>query len=121
MLGNKGVLSGERILGRKTVEPMTMNHLSDHADLSRMRQKTFSKMPFVGIGYGLGFLVTLDPATAQILGSAGEYLWGGAASTAFWIDPVEDLIVIFLPQLFPFSSYPIRRELRVLTCQSIVD
>jgi CubicO group peptidase (beta-lactamase class C family) len=78
-------------------------------------------MPYDGIGFGLGFSVTLDPAKAQILGSPGEYSWGGAASTTFWIDPVEDLIVIFLTQLIPSSSYPIRRELRVLTYQSIVD
>jgi len=121
MLRNKGVLSGERILGRKTVELMTMNHLPDNADLSRMGQKVFSEMPFDGIGFGLGFSVTLDPAKAQLLGSPGEYSWGGAASTTFWIDPVEDLIVIFLTQLIPSSSYPIRRELRVLTYQSIVD
>ena len=121
MLGNKGVLNGKRILGRKTVELMTMNHLPDNADLSRMGQKVFSEMPYDGIGFGLGFSVTLDPAKAQILGSPGEYSWGGAASTTFWIDPVEDLIVIFLTQLIPSSSYPIRRELRVLTYQSIVD
>ena len=121
MLRNKGVLNGEQILGRKTVELMTMNHLPDNADLSRMGQKVFSEMPFDGIGFGLGFAVTLDPAKAQILGSPGEYSWGGAASTTFWVDPAEDLIVIFLTQLLPSSAYPIRRELRVLTYQSIVD
>ena len=121
MLRNRGVLNGERLLGRKTVELMTMNHLPDNADLSRMGQKVFSEMPFDGIGFGLGFSITLDPAKAQILGSPGEYSWGGAASTTFWVDPVEDLIVIFLTQLMPSSSYPLRRELRVLTYQSIVE
>ena len=75
----------------------------------------------IGIGFGLGFSVMLDPAKAQILGTPGEYAWGGAASTAFWIDPAEDLAVIMLTQLMPSSTYPIRRELRVLTYQSVVD
>jgi CubicO group peptidase (beta-lactamase class C family) len=121
MLRNRGVLNGERLLGRKTVELMTVNHLPDNADLSRMGQKVFSEMPFDGIGFGLGFSVTLDLVKAQILGSSGEYSWGGAASTTFWVDPVEDLIVIFLTQLIPSSSYPIRRELRVLTYQAVVE
>ena len=121
MLRNRGVLNGERLLGRKTVELMTVNHLPDNADLSRMGQKVFSEMPFDGIGFGLGFSVTLDLVKAQILGSSGEYSWGGAASTTFWVDPVEDLIVIFLTQLMPSSSYPIRRELRVLTYQAVVE
>lgn len=121
MLRNKGVLNGERILSRKTVELMTMNHLPDNADLSRMGQKVFSEMPFDGIGFGLGFSVVLDLSAAQIIGSPGEYSWGGAASTTFWVDPKEDLVVIFLTQLVPSSAYPLRRELRVLTYQSIVD
>lgn len=121
MLRNKGELNGERILGRKTVEFMTRNHLPNNCDLSTMGQAVFSEMPFDGIGFGLGFSVVLDPVKAHILGSPGEYAWGGAASTAFWIDPVEDLSVIFLTQLMPSSSYPIRRALRVLTYQAIID
>ena len=69
-------MNGERLLGRKTVELMTVNHLPGNADLSRMGQKVFSEMPFDGIGFGLGFSVTLDPVKAQILGSSGEYSWG---------------------------------------------
>ncbi len=121
MLRNKGVLNGERILGRKTVEFMTINHLPNNNDLGSMGQKVFSEMPFDGIGFGLGFSVVLDPAKGNIIGSPGEYAWGGAASTAFWIDPVEDLSVIFLTQLLPSSSYPIRRDLRVLTYQALID
>ena len=121
MLRNKGELNGERILGRKTIEFMTMNHLPDNRDLGSLGQKVFSEMPFDGLGFGLGFSVVLDPAKANIMGSPGEYAWGGAASTAFWIDPVEDMSVIFLTQLMPSSSYPIRRDLRVLTYQAIVD
>ena len=119
MLLNKGELDGVRILGRKTVELMTMNHMPNNGDLTSMGMPVFSETPYDGIGFGLGFSVMLNPAKAQILGSPGEYAWGGAASTAFWIDPVEEQIVIFLTQLMPSSSYPIRRELRVLTYGAI--
>ena len=73
-----------------------------------------------GIGFGLGVSVMLDPARARILGSPGEYAWGGMASTAFWVDPAEDLIVLLLTQLMPSSAYPIRRELRALTYQALL-
>ena len=116
---NKGELEGVRLLGRKTVELMTSNHLK--GDMADMGQPTWSESPTNGIGFGLGFSVTLDPAKAQILGTAGEYAWGGAASTAFWCDPVEDMAVVFLTQLMPSSTYPVRRELRVLTYQAVVD
>jgi CubicO group peptidase (beta-lactamase class C family) len=119
MMLNKGELNGVRLLGRKTVELMTTNHL--RGDMAEMGQPRFSESSYFGIGFGLGFSVTLDPAKAQILGSAGEYAWGGAASTAFWIDPAEDMAVIMLTQLMPSSTYPIRRELRVLTYQAVVD
>ncbi len=74
-----------------------------------------------GIGFGLGGAVLLNTASAHILGSPGEFAWGGAASTAFWVDPIEEMAVIFLTQLMPSSSYPIRRQLRVLSCQAIED
>lgn len=63
----------------------------------------------------------LDPATAQVTGSAGEYAWGGAASTMFWVDPAEELIGMMLTQLLPSGSWPIRREMRSLTYQALVD
>lgn len=116
---NKGELGGTRLLGRKTVELMTSNHL--RGDMADMGMPRFSESTYYGIGFGLGFSVTLDPAKAQILGSPGEYAWGGAASTAFWCDPAEDMAVVLLTQLMPSSTYPIRRELRVLTYQAIVD
>ncbi len=119
MMLNKGELDGARLLGRKTVDLMTSNHL--RGDMADMGQARFSESSYVGIGFGLGFSVMLDPARAQILGSPGEYAWGGAASTAFWIDPLEDMAVILLTQLTPSSTYPIRRELRVLTYQALVD
>ncbi|WP_428393732.1 serine hydrolase domain-containing protein [Lichenicoccus sp.] len=118
MLGG-GELDGVRLLGRKTVALMTANHLG--CDMAQMGQLRFSESTCEGIGFGLGFSVMLDPARAQILGSPGEYAWGGAASTAFWIDPAESMIVILLTQLMPSSALAIRRELRVLTYQAIID
>jgi CubicO group peptidase (beta-lactamase class C family) len=119
MMLNKGELDGVRLLGRKTVELMTTNHL--RGDMADMGQPRFSETSFYGVGFGLGFSIMLDPAKAEILGSPGEFAWGGAASTAFWIDPVEDMAVLLLTQLMPSSTYPIRRELRVLTYQALVD
>ena len=118
MLRARGALDGNRILARKSVELMTTNHLpGDLADMGRPR---FAEMPFAGVGFGLGVSVLLDPARARILGSPGEYAWGGMASTAFWVDPAEDLIVLLLTQLMPSSAYPLRRELRVLTYQALL-
>jgi CubicO group peptidase (beta-lactamase class C family) len=119
MMLNKGTLEGTRILGRKTVELMTSNHL--RGDMAAMGQARFSESTYTGIGFGLGFSVMLEPAKAQIVGSPGEYAWGGAASTAFWIDPAEEMAVILMTQLMPSSTYPIRRELRVLTYQAVID
>ena len=121
MLLNQGEHAGTRILGRKTVELMTSNHLPNNGDLTSMGQAVFRETAYDGIGFGLGFSVMLDPATAQILGSPGEFAWGGAASTYFFVDPKEDMLVIFMTQLMPSSSYPIRREMRVLAYQSIID
>ena len=97
---------------------MTTNHLK--GDMAAMGAARFSEATFEGNGFGLGFSVMLDPAKNQILGTPGEFAWGGAASTAFWVDPAEDMFVILLTQLMPSSTYPIRRELRVLAYQSIV-
>jgi CubicO group peptidase (beta-lactamase class C family) len=119
LLRRKGELDGVRLLGRKTVEYMTQNHLS--GDLADMGQPTFNETNYEGIGFGLGFSVMIDPAKARVIGSPGEYAWGGYASTAFWIDPQEDMTVIFLTQLIPSYAYPIRQELRVLTYQAITE
>jgi len=120
MLRNKGELDGVRLLGRKTVEFMTVNHLNGSlADMGQRR--FFNEAPGEGMGFGLGFTVVLDPAKAQTMGSPGEYFWHGMASTQFWIDPVEDLIVLQMSQLAPSSTYPLRRELRSLVYQALVD
>lgn len=119
LLRRKGAFDGGRLLGRKTVELLTANHLP--GDMAAMGQPRFGESTFEGIGFGFGVSVMLDPARAQILGTPGEYAWGGAASTAFWTDPQEDMTVIFLTQLMPSDAYPLRRELRVLTYQALVD
>jgi CubicO group peptidase (beta-lactamase class C family) len=119
MMANEGALDGTRLLGRKTVEYMTSNHLP--GDLAAMGQPSFSETSFEGIGFGLGVSVMLDPAKAQVIGSPGEYAWGGLAGTAFWIDPAEAMFVVLMTQAMPSSALPLRRQLRVLTYQAIVD
>lgn len=119
MLLNKGIFDGQRLLGRKTVELMMSNHL--RGDMAAMGQPRFSESSYEGVGFGLGFSVMLNPAQAQLIGTPGECAWGGAASTAFWVDPAEDMAVVLFTQLTPSSTYPIRRELRVLTYQAVVD
>lgn len=119
LLRREGELDRVRLLGRKTVEYMTCNHLP--GDLADMGQPSFTETSFAGIGYGLGFSVMLDPAKAGVVATPGEYAWGGYASTYFWVDPVEDITFIFLTQLQPSGCYPLRQELRVLTYQALVD
>jgi CubicO group peptidase (beta-lactamase class C family) len=122
MMLNKGELDGIRLLGRKTVELMTINHLPDGQDLIDLASPgMFTETAYGGVGFGLGFSVMQSPARAQISGTPGEHAWGGAASTAFWIDPVEDLIVIFMTQLMPSWLYSLRRELRALTYSALIE
>jgi CubicO group peptidase (beta-lactamase class C family) len=116
-----GELDGVRLLGPKTLALMTSNHLPDGRDLPAMSRSLFSEASYNGIGFGLGFSVTMDPAKTLIPGSAGEYAWGGAATTSFWIDPAEELIAIFMTQVLPSSAYPIRRELRTMVYAAITD
>ncbi|MGQ3113669.1 MAG: serine hydrolase domain-containing protein, partial [Brevundimonas sp.] len=101
MLARGGELDGVRIIGRKTVELMTMNHLPSRSDLSTLSRSLFSETQNGGVGFGLGFAVTQDVARAMIPGSVGEYYWGGMFTTSFFIDPVEKLHVIFMTQLSP--------------------
>ena len=117
MLRNGGALDGERLLSPESVALMTRNHLT--CDLSEIGDTSFSEMTFEGFGFGLGVSVMLDPDRAGIPGTPGEFAWGGAASTAFFVDPKEELTVIFLTQLLPSNRYPIRRELRSLTYQAL--
>ncbi len=121
MLLNKGALDGERVLGRRTVEYATMNHLPGGRDLAAMGQPVFSETRYDGVGFGLGFSVIVDPAEAQTMCSAGEFAWGGAASTLFWVDPAEELAVIGLTQLMPSSAYPIRQEMKALVYAALTE
>lgn len=114
MLLNGGELDGNRVIGRKTLQYATLNHLPTSDDLTSMGQSVFSETSYDGIGFGLGFAVNLDPARSQVMSSAGEFSWGGAASTTFWVDPAENLAVIGMTQLLPSSAYPIRSQLRNL-------
>jgi len=119
-LRNGGEFDGHRIIGRKTLEFMTTNHLPGGVDLTEYGRPLFSETAYDGVGFGLGFSVVIDPAKAQVLSQKGEYAWGGAASTAFWVDPVEDVTVIFLTQLLPSSTHPIRSEMKALVYQALV-
>jgi CubicO group peptidase (beta-lactamase class C family) len=120
MLLNGGELDGVRILGPRTLSLMTLNHLPGGKDLATVAQSA-GETAREGIGFGLGFAMLLDPAVAQIIGTPGEYYWGGAASTAFFVNPAEELIMIFLTQLRPSSTYPIRRELRATIYSAITE
>ena len=120
MLLNQGELDGTRIIGRKTLAMMASNHLPDHKDLTEMSQSAFSETTYQGVGFGLGFSVILDPVKTQSLTDVGEYGWGGAASTVFWVNPKEEMVVIFLTQLLPSSTYQVRRELRSLVYSSLM-
>ncbi|WEK43461.1 MAG: serine hydrolase [Candidatus Sphingomonas colombiensis] len=111
---NGGELDGARILGRKTIELMTKNHLPGNADLAAMSDSLFSETQNAGTGFGLGFAVTIDVARSMMPGSVGEYYWGGMFSTAFFIDPVERISMVFMTQLSPSMIYPIRRELKTM-------
>lgn len=121
MLLNQGELDGERVLGRTTVAYMRSNQLPGGVDMAAMGQPVWSETSYDGIGFGLGFAVVIDPVKAHIVASPGEHHWGGAASTFFWLDPLEDLYAVFFTQFMPSSTYPIRRELRVAVNQAIID
>jgi len=120
MLLNHGELDGVRIVGRKTLELMTMNHLPGGSDLAAMSRSLFSEAANAGTGFGLGFAVNLDPARSMVMGSAGEFYWGGMFSTAFFVDPVEQVTMVFMTQLSPSSVYPIRRELKTLIYSALL-
>jgi CubicO group peptidase (beta-lactamase class C family) len=118
---NGGELGGARLLGPKTLKLMTSNHLPGGLDLPGMSRSLFSEATYNGMGFGLGFAVTMDPAQTLIAGSLGEFNWGGAATTSFFIDPAEELITIFMTQVIPSSAYPLRRELRTMVYAAITD
>ena len=111
---NGGELDGARIVGRKTLELMTRNHLPGNSDLSSLSTSLFSETSNAGTGFGLGFAINMDVAKSMLPGSAGEYYWGGMFSTAFFIDPVERLHMVFMTQVSPSTMFTVRRELKTL-------
>ncbi len=121
MLLDGGVADGQRFLSPKTIELMTLNHLPGGKELMDLSRSLFSEAGNEGLGFGLGFAVVMDRAKTLTPGSVGEYFWGGAASTAFWIDPVEELIVLFMTQFIPSSTYPVRKELRTLVYSALTE
>ena len=116
-----GELDGARLLGPRTVAYMTRNHLPGGADLERFGRPLHAESPMRGVGFGLGFAVVIDPVAGKTLSSAGEFSWGGAASTAFFVDPAQQLTASFFTQLMPSGAYPIRSQLRQLIYQAVTD
>jgi CubicO group peptidase (beta-lactamase class C family) len=121
MLLNGGELDGERILSPKTIALMAANHLPGGKDLTSLSRSLFSEAAYAGLGFGLGFSTTIDPAATLIPSTLGDMSWGGAASTFFWVDPKEELIAILMTQLLPSSAYPIRRQLRTLVYSAFTE
>jgi CubicO group peptidase (beta-lactamase class C family) len=120
MLLRGGELDGARILGRKTIELMTTNHLPGGGDLVEHSVGLFGEVSFEGTGFGLGFSINGGPEAGEI-SSKGEYAWGGAASTAFWVDPKEELVVVFMTQLMPSRTFDFRGQLKNIIYSSIID
>ena len=121
MLRNGGELDGARIIGPRTLGMMTANHLPDGGDMATWARGSFSETGNEGIGFGLGFATRTDPVASGTVTSVGEYHWGGLASTLFWVDPVEDLVVIFMTQLIPSGTFDFRSQLHSIIYSSILD
>jgi len=123
MMLNKGTLDGVQILSPKTVELFSMNFLPDNKTLVDLSAAvTFSEAGYNGIGFSIGCGVTMDQTQTRLPGSKGEYFWGGAASTAFWIDPKEDLTVVFMTQVMGTDArLTLRRDLRTLVYSAMTE
>ena len=121
MLLNGGELDGARIVSPKTIRLMRTNHLPNNADLTEMSSSLFSEANNAGTGFGLGFAMVIDPARTLMPSSLGEFYWGGAYSTAFFVDPVERITMVFMTQVYPSSTYPIRRQLKTLIYSALTD
>ncbi len=122
MLANGGELDGRRILSRKTLELMTSNHLPGDADMAAMALPMgYGEVGFEGMGFGLTMAVSKSPAQTGVVGSTGEFMWGGAASTLFWVDPAEHLAVVFMTQLLPSGTFDFRGQLKTIVYGAIAD
>ena len=121
MLLNGGDLDGARIVSPKTIRLMRTNHLPNNADLTEMSSSLFSEANNAGTGFGLGFAMVIDPSKTLMPSSEGEFYWGGAYSTAFFVDPVERITMVFMTQVYPSSTYPIRRQLKTLIYSALTE
>lgn len=122
MLANGGELDGRRILSRKTLELMTSNHLPGDGEMADFALPMgYGEVGFSGAGFGLTVAVSKGPAATGSVGSAGEFMWGGAASTAFWVDPAEELAVVFMTQLLPSGTFDFRGQLKSIIYGCIAD
>ena len=121
MMANGGELDGNRILGRKTIELMACNHLQGGANMADMALPMgYGEVGFEGTGFGLTVAVRNGPGATGVVGSAGEFMWGGAASTTFWVDPAEELAVVFMTQLMPSGTFNFPDQLRALIYSAVL-
>ena len=120
MIRRGGEFEGARVLGPRTLKLMRQNHLKDGKDLTQMAIGGFSETANEGVGFGLGFATTLDTVKSGSI-AAGDFYWGGAASTIFWVDDVEDLVVVFMTQLMPSGAFNVRGQLKSIIYASIVE
>lgn len=122
MMVDGGALDGQRILSRPTIALMTCNHLPGGAEMSELALPMgYGEVGFPGAGFGLTMAVSRGPADTGVVGSPGEYMWGGAASTTFWVDPVEELAVVFMTQLLPAGTFNFQGQLKALVYGAIND
>ncbi|MFA5565120.1 MAG: serine hydrolase domain-containing protein [Acidimicrobiia bacterium] len=121
MLVNGGELNGVRILGRKTVDLMTMNHLPDGADMTKFAiPGSYGEVGFEGMGFGFTMAVSNGPVETAQIGNKGDFMWGGYASTTFWCDPTEDLTVVFMTQFIPSGTFNFRGQLKSLVYPTLL-
>ena len=121
MLANHGQLDGVQLLSPRTMNMMTANHLPNNMDLSEFGRPLDLETTYDGVGFGLGFSVVVNPQKAKAHGSLGDFGWGGAASTTFWVDRKEGITGAFYTQLLPSSTWPLRPYFKNLVYQSLVD
>ena len=121
MLEGRGKSGNVRLLSPSTFEMMVMNHLPNNADISTFGRPLGEEIFYDGLGFGLGFGVVVDQAKTRVACPNGTFSWGGMASTAFWVDPVNEISAMFFTQLIPSGVYPIRQYLRSLVYASLVD
>ena len=121
LIQNNGSADKENIIGSRTLDYMISNQLNHGEDLHQIGKGRWGKEEFKGVGFSLGGSVVLDPVENMSIRSKGEFAWGGAASTAFWIDKKEKISVVFMTQMlsFPFSD-SLRKELRTLVYQALI-